>query len=161
MDGAVFCVSSIDQSRLRNAAEKEILNRQGLGLKTIKLCITWREEEFLSAIVTEFGPLKYSRGFELLRMDSGRSVRVIQAPWTSSNLKTNIGSQACNYVRPIQFDISAPAIAPECETSGLKKGNPSYRTLVKIVVGKRLINKVQYYLILTRHMVWRYTPCYQ
>ena len=36
MDGAVFCVSSIDQSRLPNAAKKEILNRKGLGLKENK-----------------------------------------------------------------------------------------------------------------------------
>ena len=45
----------------------------------IKPCNTWSEEEVLSAIETEFGPLKSSRGFELLRMGSGRSQSVIQA----------------------------------------------------------------------------------
>ena len=52
-------------------------------------------------------------------------------------------------------------LGEERRADWLKKGNPSYRALVKIVAGKRLKNKVQYYLIPTRHMVWRYTPCYQ
>ena len=85
-------------------------------------------------------------------MDSERSLSVIQAPWTSSNLKTNIESKARIYVRPIQFDISAPAIAPECETSRLKKGNPSYRALDKIVVGKRVVNKLL--IILFKQSIW-------
>ena len=49
---------------------------------------------------------------------------------------------------------SVHALMNLLERRGQLKCNPSYRALVKIVQGKRLVNKVPYYLILTGQMFW-------
>ena len=45
-------------------------------------------------------------------MDNGKTLSVIHAPWTSSNLKTNIGPKAGIYLRPIQYDTGLDVRKP-------------------------------------------------
>ena len=70
MGSAVFLLKFKGTYETPNAAKKEILNWQGLGLKQQqqqKLCNTWteEEEEVVSAIEKEFEPSISSKEFEL------------------------------------------------------------------------------------------------
>lgn len=108
-----FCISSIEQQRTPSCAEKEVLHKTGLGLKKVKVLSTFNEEEVIDLLKSDevFPKLKQSGGFELLRtMQNGRNLVAIPPPWTSNDLKINVGPQARIYVRPIQHSLSVEPI---------------------------------------------------
>ncbi|KAH3781138.1 hypothetical protein DPMN_158963 [Dreissena polymorpha] len=65
--------------------------------------------------MVEFEILSGAGGFELLRCQSNcRQFEKLECRWDATSLKTNVGSQAKMYIRPIQKDLP---LVPE-EDSG-------------------------------------------
>ncbi|KAH3851124.1 hypothetical protein DPMN_093605 [Dreissena polymorpha] len=85
------------------------------------------EGQVISLLESEdgFSKLKSSGGFELLRtLQNGKTLTCIPSPWTSKDLKLNVGPQARIYIRPIQHDLktvhilsdTVPSVKVTCET---------------------------------------------
>jgi len=131
-----LCLSSCSQEKVPNSSEKEVLRKAGIGLKKIRLNNLDNEEAIVKLLQSDekdehgefigFPQLQHCGGFELLRtQQNGRTLSLLPGPWTSKELKLNVGCQARIYIRPIQKSLS---------TSPLFTEEPE--TLVKVACGK-------------------------
>lgn len=104
--------------------EREVLFKAGLGYKKIQLCEEDKEDDMMEKLTNEnnFYQLKNIGGFELLRCKSNcRELCAIDCPWTVSDLKAAVGSQAKIYIRPIQRSLSLKQTQPQKETTRKEK----------------------------------------
>ncbi|KAJ8310422.1 hypothetical protein KUTeg_012287, partial [Tegillarca granosa] len=99
-----ICLASKSQKFIPNSAEKEILNKAGLGKKKIRFNKTDTEKDVFEKLM--------GWGDELLRITQNcRELKLIDcSSWSAKELQKNVNPQSTIYIRPIQNDL---ALAPE------------------------------------------------
>lgn len=101
-----MCLSDKNAAKVPSSSEKVNLQRSGLGKKSIQFYLTDSESMVHEKLLAEFEKLSGAGGFELLRCQSNcRHLEKIECRWDVNSLKTNVGSQAKIYIRPIQKDL--------------------------------------------------------
>uniref|UniRef100_A0A8W8NRB8 HECT domain-containing protein n=1 Tax=Magallana gigas TaxID=29159 RepID=A0A8W8NRB8_MAGGI len=119
-----ICLADRNQMKVPTSMEREVLFKAGLGYKKIQLCEEDKEDDMMEKLTNEnnFYQLKNIGGFELLRCKSNcRELCAIDCPWTVSDLKAAVGSQAKIYIRPIQRSLSLKQTQPQKETTRKEK----------------------------------------
>ncbi|KAJ8309731.1 hypothetical protein KUTeg_011596 [Tegillarca granosa] len=109
-----ICLASKSQKFIPNSAEKEILNKAGLGKKKNRFNKTDTEKDVFEKLMSneknELG--EGLGGIELLRITQNcRELKLIDcSSWSAKELQNNVNPQSSIYIRPIQNDL---ALAPE------------------------------------------------
>ncbi|KAJ8299975.1 LOW QUALITY PROTEIN: hypothetical protein KUTeg_021494 [Tegillarca granosa] len=117
-----ICLASKSQKFIPNSAEKEILNKAGLGKKKIRFNKTDTEKNVFEKLMSNeknelgevagFPKLAGAGGIELLRITQNcRELKLIDcSSWSAKELQKNVNPQSSIYIRPIQNDL---ALSPE------------------------------------------------
>lgn len=127
------CLSDRLTNKVPSSAEKQVLQKAGLGSKKIKFDVDDDEKIVIEKItcaelddktgdVCGFPKLKNGGGFEFMHCVANcRTLSVIECASSVKELKANIGGQSKIYLRPIQRNLSTTPIIAETTSQVTEK----------------------------------------